>query len=394
MRKNILVILFLKEWSNNGNCLRIKNIFGRLKDRHNLCALYLDAYNNKKTADDVRPYFHAATYYKCKPHKSFLGKLINFIIFNPFFIIRHSDNSLFKEIRFKIKDIVTKERIDVIHVWRIENCQFVDEKSGATALCDICDSPTYTFKNEALDLKPTLQNRVAYHRIKHYERRLIDTRNTCFVSEKDSKMLGAKPEGCFVIPNGVDSDYFKPDNTVPNAFSLLFSGNMSFKPNIQAVVYFYEHIFKGLKERYPTVKWYIVGTDPTEEITMMHDGENIFVTGFVSDIRKYFRMAQVVICPMVSGTGIKNKLLEAMAMEKPVVSTTMAMSGIACEDGRDIIIADSPEGFCDKISNFFEDDWLRQEIGRNARQLVREKYSWEQTIKRYEKAYEQICRKA
>lgn len=386
---NILVVLHLKEWKHNGNCLRIKNIFGNLKQKHKVFALFLNKYDNTDVLHSLKPYFTKIYCLNYDPKEEKAGKIKKFITFNPYFVIKYSDKPLFDKIQNTIKDIIEKEQIDIIHTWHISNAQFA-EGIGIPALYDICDSNAFTFKNEDLEINPSLINQLTFMKIKRYEKELIGKNHTVFVSDRDLKLLGVESDKAFIIPNGVDIEYFKPMKIEPERYSIVFSGDMGFRPNIQAVMHFYQNMFHQLKNKYPLVRWYIVGANPSEDVKKLDDGKNIVVTGFVDDIREYIAKASVVIAPMISGLGIKNKILEAMALGKPIVASPIAKSGIECIDNKDIIVANNPQQFVDKISLLFNDKELREKLSKNARDLILERYTWELNNKLYEKAYEMI----
>lgn len=391
-RRKILVIMSLKGWLYNGDCLRIKNIFSRLSAGHDVHLLFLDRFNCPGAMEAARPYFKKAFYIDYKPAETFLGRLIKLCKFEPEFIIRDSDRTLYGTIRAKIENIIREEDIDIVHVWGIRNGQFVENVLSAAVLHDLCDSFALTYKNQALEQDFSVKKLITFLRTMYYERSLVKKCFTCFVSARDKKLLGATGnDRCFVVPNGVDAAYFSP---VPHEgeerYSFAFSGDMHFRPNIQAACYFYKEIFPIVVKKCPEARWYIIGCEPAEEVSGMHDGKNIIVTGFVERITDYLGKVNVFIAPMVSGLGIKNKILEAMAMGKPVLSTRLGMSGIDYEEGKHVLTADSPGEFTDKLIQLLGDGDLRKRLGENARQLILEKYSWENTVRKYEDLYNKI----
>jgi len=390
--KRILVIMSLKGWLFDGNCLRIKNIFTRLSARHDVYLLFPDSFNCPGAMEAVRPYFKKMFYMDYKPAENFTGRLIKLLKLEPEFIIRDSDKALYDSIRMKIESIIREEGIDIVHVWGLRNGQFTENITNAAALYDLCDSLAFTYKNEVAEQNFSIKNFITFMRIRFYERSLVKKHFTCFVAARDKKLLGAaRNDKCFVVPNGVDAAYFSPmPQEGEERHSLIFSGDMHFRPNIQAASYFYRNVFPIVVKKYPDVRWYIAGSEPVKEILQMHDGKNIIVTGFVERMQDYIGKANVVIVPMVSGLGIKNKVLEAMAMGKPVLATSLGMSGIEYEEGKHALTADSSGEFADKLIRLLEDGDLRKRLGEAARQLVLDEYSWENTIEKYEDLYSRI----
>jgi sugar transferase (PEP-CTERM/EpsH1 system associated) len=199
------------------------------------------------------------------------------------------------------------------------------------------------------------------------------------VTNIDKECLSKYLSNVLVIPNGVDIDYFKPISVEHDHPSLVFVGMMDGEKNIEAVLYFYSKIFPCVKIKCPTVKFYIVGKDPHSKVYELGRDNSVIVTGFVEDIRPYIARCSVFICTIVSGSGIKNKVLEAMAMGIPVVSTSIGALGIDTSFNKGIEIADDPEVFCETIVELLSNEALRTKIGKNARKIIEDKYSWEST---------------
>jgi sugar transferase (PEP-CTERM/EpsH1 system associated) len=221
-----------------------------------------------------------------------------------------------------------------------------------------------------------------------FERRYFNRTALCaLVSERDAEVLHKVcPQAKrVVIPNGVDSDYFKPLKLPEDFPSLIFEGNMGFAPSIDAVLYFCREIFPLIQEKISEVKFYIVGKNPSGEVRNL-GSEQIFVTGYVDDVRLFLDRASVFVCPMRKGAGIKNKVLQAWAMAKPVVATSVALGGLRVVPDENIIVADGARSFAQKVVRLLENSYLREKLGRRARETVREHYSWEQQARSLEGA--------
>ena len=160
------------------------------------------------------------------------------------------------------------------------------------------------------------------------------------------------PGGRYItVPNGVDSDYFQPGNLgEEQAGVLVFTGAMGYWPNEEAAIYFCKDILPILQRMGRKIKVYFVGKGPTLRVQALHDGDSVFVTGQVDDVRPYIRRAEVVVVPLRHGAGTRLKILEAFAMGKAVVSTTLGAEGIPAENDREILLADDPMNFASKIT--------------------------------------------
>jgi len=221
-----------------------------------------------------------------------------------------------------------------------------------------------------------------YLKIKHYEKTYNAFDYCIVVNNKDKLLLSENIHiPIEVIANGVDTQYFS-NSSIEEDTKLVFLGDMSTPPNNDAVRYFIDNIYpEVLKEK--SVKLYIVGRNPSNYIQSLSD-ENIVVTGSVEDVRTYLTRGSIFITPMISGTGIKNKILEAMSMELPVVSTSIGISGIESENNIHFLLADNPDDFKKCIIRLIDDKSLRNKIGNNARLFVDKNYSWEKSMQKFD----------
>lgn len=221
-------------------------------------------------------------------------------------------------------------------------------------------------------------------KLKRYEGGVFKKFDACIVvsTHEQETLQFLFPEiNAVLVPNGVDSEFFKPFDDQEECLCLIFVGGMSYQPNIDAMLYFCSEIYPRIKADIPDIKLYIIGRDPAKEIRSLSIDTSITVTGFVEDVRPYLTHASVVLAPFVSGTpGIKNKVLEAMAMAKPVVSTSIGIKGIVgVTPGENIVLADDPDIYAKQVIKLLNDKPIRQMIGQNARKFIEKNYSWEKT---------------
>jgi glycosyltransferase involved in cell wall biosynthesis len=212
------------------------------------------------------------------------------------------------------------------------------------------------------------------------------------VSDKEyhaMKMLCPEAR-CITVPNGVDIDFFKPLAISEEWPSLVFVGYMSSHPNVDAITYFHSQVYDTLKRRFPNLKLFVVGQNPPPAVRTLATDPSICVTGFVEDVRPYVARASVVIAPFVSGMGIKNKVLEAMAMGKPVVTTSIGVRGINATHGDHLCIADSPLEFADQVEALLLDKPKRRRIGHQAREFVMKHHSWARVTDKIEATFHEV----
>ena len=160
-----------------------------------------------------------------------------------------------------------------------------------------------------------------------------------------------------------------------------------------AVLYFHKEIWPRIKEQIPDIKFYVVGQGPPPEIQNLSQDQAIIVTGRVDDVRVYLKKGRILICPVRLGGGFRGKILEAMAIGQPVVSTPLGAEGIPASNRENILIANNPEEFTQAVSDLLSDDSLFDKIRNNARKLVEEKYAWEKGVEVMEEVLEKMIQK-
>lgn len=275
---------------------------------------------------------------------------------------------------------------DTIVLVREKTLQYSPEaRTAATVLVDVIDDPVREHNRPGANrggISGWLRRRVFTRRQGAYERRFgLDVDRCVFVSPVDAESFSARSGyNAVCIPNGVDTDYFSagavdaPTDT--GDVGVVFTGNLAYEPNDQAARFLIEHVAPRLWRACPEATFIIVGPDPSEALQALA-GERVTVTGYVPDVRPYLKAAAVVSAPMRTGTGIKNKLLEAWSMGCGVVATSLACSGLAATDGENVLVADSADAHAEAIGRLIADQPQRDALGASGRQTVLTQYTWE-----------------
>ena len=230
--------------------------------------------------------------------------------------------------------------------------------------------------------------RFARYELKAYRK----TNLVVMVSDADAEFARTQLEAknIIVIGNGVDTEYFDPESVPPSrnvsgSPIIAFTGSMGHPPNVRAAVYLYRNVLPRVRRLFPHVGLVLAGDDPAPELKELSASDgNVTVTGYVQDIRPYIRAADVYVCPMTSGSGVKNKVLEAMSMGRPVVASSLAVEALPeVIPGQHLIVADEEEQFADALIHLLQDQTLCRILGRKARDCVKEHYSWEVMAARF-----------
>ena len=192
------------------------------------------------------------------------------------------------------------------------------------------------------------------------------------------------------VPTGVDTEFFRPVTSAREPFELVFTGSMDWMPNEDAIIYFIEKIMPRISGWNPRVTLTVVGRNPGERLKALAESNGqIKITGRVDDVRPYINKASAYIVPMRVGGGTRLKIYEAMAMAKPVISTTVGAEGLPVRDGKELLVADQPEAFAQAVIRALSDSSFAAKMGERARALVCERFGWERAAQ----AFIEVCEK-
>lgn len=195
------------------------------------------------------------------------------------------------------------------------------------------------------------------------------------ISEADRNQLQVvNPDNIRILVNGIDVDRFYAPETA-KTIDLLFVGNMQYPPNVDAAVFLVNQIMPLIWKELPGLKLVLCGADPVKEVKALA-GNRVEVTGWVEDVKKYYQSARVFIAPMRIGTGLQNKLLEAMACGVPCVTTHLSALPLGGKEGVDILVGDTPTQLANCVISLYSNDTMGREISENGNKLVRSAFSF------------------
>lgn len=283
-----------------------------------------------------------------------------------------------KSIKNDIIDIIKKENPDIIYNQLIRTAEYTKDLDYFKVI-DYMDSFSEGMRKRIkTSFFPfNILYKEEYKRIKRYESDIFTYfQKHLIISEQDKNIFEKKiREKLIILPNGVNTQYFTPMK-VNKKYDIGFVGNMGYRPNILATMFLAKSILPELKKDNKNIKVLIAGARPAWRVKKLQD-KNIEVSGWLEDIRIAYSEIKVFVSPIFTGIGQQNKILEAMAMEIPVITTSTVNNAIGAEDGKNILIADNKDEFYYSISKILHDPILEQSIGEEGRRFILENYNWD-----------------
>jgi sugar transferase (PEP-CTERM/EpsH1 system associated) len=286
---------------------------------------------------------------------------------------------------------------DVVHVEHLRGSLLATRVRGVPRVLDAVDSIAALFE-QTRSQGPTWRHRLMaqldLRRTRTFEAALPTRFERVVVtSTRDaaafSSLAGAGADPRIVaVPNGVDLQYFQPVETERDAATILFTGKMSYHANEAAALRLVERVMPEVWKQRPDARVVLAGKDPSPAVLSLSSDPRVRVTGFVDDLRPFFWSASVVAAPLVYGTGIQNKVLEAMACGTPVVASPKACEGIQAVNGRDLMIGRDDRELAALTLALLEDGGLRSQLSREARRYVTVHHDWSEMAARLVHAYE------
>ena len=301
----------------------------------------------------------------------------------PYFVTRHLDPEYHAEQCRKVRDLFLRGGFDLLYADGLTMAQYVmDSSLECPAIIDLHDSLSLLFSRTTQAERRWLRRlalRAQTSRIARWERSLSSRFSAVVTNSKvDEAFLKSLDPGgnVVVIGNGVDCEFFSPMSTKVDLTKLLFTGVMDYGPNEDAALYFCDSILPAIQRSSPGVEFWVVGKYPAERVQTLAQRPGVRVTGGVPDMRPYLESAGIFVCPLRYGSGVKNKILAALAMRKAVVATRLSLEGLNLRDEVHVLAADEPEAFAEQVVRLIDNPDLAAQLGENGQAFVRAEYSW------------------
>jgi hypothetical protein len=287
----------------------------------------------------------------------------------------------------RVRQRINEQRWDLIFVHCSSVAQYVEHISDVPKLLDFGDMDSHKWIEYA-NYKPIPLSwgyRFEGVKMQTAEKRLAQRFDLCTATTRaewqtlENYATGAATDW---FPNGVDSEFFRPADEPYDTDTISFVGRMDYYPNQECMGRFCDHVWPLLRARRPNLKLLIVGADPSPAMRRLGGRPGVIVTGSVPDVRPYVRKSAVMVAPLQIARGTQNKILEAMAMGVPVVTSRVAAGGVDAEPGAHLVVADSPREQADAIIRLLDSPAERHRLALAGRQRVVSHHSWAQSMKR------------
>lgn len=300
----------------------------------------------------------------------------------------------------QIQQFLASTSVDLVHVEHLRGAYYglaLAHNQPAPVIWDSVDCISYLFEQAATrsrSLTGRIMTQIDLRRTRHYEGWLARQFGRVLVTSINDLVALQKLAGDIadirVLSNGVDLEYFAPTGMPYIPDTVVYSGKMSYHANVSAALYLAEEIMPLVWKHKPDVRLNIVGSKPPARIRRLAKDSRISVTGYVQDMRQPLRTAAVAVAPLLYGAGIQNKVLEAMACGTPVVATSLAVSALELQTGRDCLVADTPTTLAAAILEVLNSGALRARLSQSGRQFVETHHNWHHIIAQLEQHYQAV----
>lgn len=281
----------------------------------------------------------------------------------------------------KLKHLLDNHHFDVIHVQHLRMAQYFEDGAPSNAILDLPDAFSLYWKRRESAAKNPFDKAfrgLEYKRLANYEKLMLPKFAQSLVCSTEDRdyLINAGITNVDVLPNGVSLKSFSPqgsDAIIKNR--ILFTGNMDYAPNVDAVQYFVDEIFPLILEKHPESHFVIAGQRPVKAVLDLAS-DRIEVTGFIEDLSLEYAKANVVVSPLRIGAGTQNKVLEALAMNQAVVCSNVGFLGLGLKSGEGILMGETAQEFANHVISILTSEELRKRLGETGGQHVRSTFAW------------------
>jgi len=356
--------------------------FHHIKQLSKLNEVHLISISDKnvtnKQIKELEKYCLSVNVFKLKKWKIYINLFFGFFSNKPFQIKYFYQRAIHQ----KIKKLINKISPDHIFCQLIRCVPYVQHEHHYSKTLDYMDAFSKGIERRIENggwMKQLLK--IEAIRLVKYENLAFEYfDHHCIISENDrSFIFHEKKETIKIITNGIDYDFFEPKE-IEKKYDLVFIGNLSYAPNVDAALFIANELLPKLIKINSEIKILINGANPANQLLKLKN-TNLDIVGWTNDIRESYLSAKIFLAPMRIGTGLQNKLLEAMALNIPCITSELANQALKAKHGHQILIGKNPDEYIEHISNLLIDEQLRLKIGKEGRKYINGTFNWETTSK-------------
>lgn len=376
-----------------GDKIRGFNLVKGLSERHDVSVVsFIRTTKEMADVETLKQYCASVDVCMLSEWKSKLNACLGVFSTKPLTLSWYYSKQLWDIVQKKIRN----EKFDLLFVMCSSMAQYVFDNDNPKIidLVDVDSEKWIQYANRTSFPYSWVYSLEA-KRLRRYEKDINKIFNNCLVVTEEEKKIFSSfslyPDKITAISIGIDEEYFKPLLEEYTSNTIVFTGAMDYFPNIDAMIFFCKEILPLVKEKLPDVILYIVGSSPTQEVQRLANNKDIIVTGYVDDTRPYIGKSAVCVVPLRVAQGIQNKILEAMSMGIPVVTTSFGNKGVGAEEDKEIVVADDKNKFAEKVVEILQNRILRDQLSRNGKQLIGQRYSWKRVTDELNELIETVC---
>ena len=378
-----------------GDKLKIFNLARRLKDRHELHLItFAQTEEDLTYKTELEKIFKEVHFIYLPKWKSALNCLKGLWDHRPLQVLYFQS----KEMKRQLDSLIFQQHYDAIHVQHLRMSPYLEKMDEVPRILDLPDAFSLYWERRKMvkrNIFVTLFENLEQRRVLKYERIMKKYNLSLVCSYEDLDYLKKKQpsNNLRLLPNGVDLETFVPGNhNYSHARTILFTGNMDYAPNVDAVIYFTSTILPLIRSQLPKVHFVIAGQRPVKKVLALAN-QYVTVTGFVKDLAEIYNEASVVVAPLRFGAGTQNKVLEAMAMGVPVVCSNIGFAGLGITSGEGAVMQTEPMDFANSVIDILLSQDVRRSIGEAGMRIVRTRFDWDIVTTMLENYFKEIVKK-